>query len=259
MSWILPLLLGIVIGGFCLGVFAIGIVVLVFFLKMRNTHLFAIRHIHKGGSFTIERVVGRPMLHPKLGEVYYVSSLKAQKRQYIPIFGRSLELPLRGGMQRYFVPLAYYNNTYAPESVQTMVKDMGERIEIVQDAITKKPVAKIIKEEIERPIIKPLAQSMRQFHLFNDAAINDEYKADKSWIEQWGPWIGAALIIFVALIFAVMVMVFGMQAASNMPSLETFSETVAARTAEILGNQSNTTNAPPTVDLPFLSRSEATP
>ena len=222
--------------GFIVGTFATGMFFIVaigamwFFYTMHNAKYN--RHIRinnkTAGKDTVEVYRGRLMKHKTLGDVYHVPALKREDRHYIPFTGKSHEFPMNK-RKEFFVPLTFYDGTYAPEQYEhteeverdVIIKKYGDltedeyfKLDIAEREKNKK-LYKVsfhkVKQKVVSYIVKPTKYSMRQFNLNMDTSIKDDFFLNPGFWDKYGGLMVGFGIILISAVVAIVMIVFAYQ------------------------------------------------
>lgn len=244
-------ILWLTVGIFATTLFFILAIVIVWLMMMIHNQQFnrQIRITNKtAGKDLAELYRAKLINHKTLGEVYYIPALKKEKRHYVPYYGKQYEYPTNKNKLSY-VPLSYYNGTYAPEGYAHTEEEKQEVIRLFINGVNEKEFHLLpendkrrdkphkleyrkVEETIEKNIIKPTKYSMRHFNLEMDTAIKDDFFLMPGFWDRYGGYILSFGLAMSGAIVAIIMIVFayqwGVDVSQNAPEwMRGFMEQVA--------------------------------
>lgn len=242
-------------GGFLgfLGAVVVGLFCYLFYFMNESKHKYLLvinSYNEKGGKVTESRKA-RKEVHKELGSVYVLPDYEKTNRMYVPDVGTIHEYPIIGNMfRKVIVFLTYRDGAYAPMSDE--IKHI-EKVKVIKerdilDSKTGKPTGKkqyyVDYVDVETWIAKPAKTSLRQFHLYADSVVLENFKNEKSWWEKHGGIVLAMSMIVMTVILCIMMLVLTAENADKVVTLlPQAADQVAARTAELLAQQNVSTQS----------------
>lgn len=220
-------LLGMIAAVF-FGMVIAGLWALIYFVSNRDyKYTVRIRNM-TGGKAIMELHKAKKLNHPKLGECYYVPSLKSQKRHLLPYHGSSYELPISG--KKWFVPFTYFDGEYTPEEfephslkVQREVIVKVSDLTDVEKAIVEKRNPKELLDDFVKImreksvfILRPVNKAIRKWVLDADRVINEENELRLSWFERNKDFIMLTVMVIIAGVVCFLMILFSAQYATNL-------------------------------------------
>lgn len=246
---IVSILSGGFLGFLAAVVFAMAIYLYWFMQESKNKYLLIVNSYNDLGGKTVEILKARKEVNKELGSCYVLPKYEKTNRMYAPDVGTIHEYPITGDIFRKFaVFLTYRDGTYSPmvDEIKAKEKVKYIREEDIIDQKTGAPSGKkrfvIDEKEIETWATKPAKSSMRQFHLYADSMVLENFRDEQSWLQKYGPLVLGMSMVLGAVVLCVMMLILTAENADKIVTLlPQASEQIAARTAEIIAQQNETT------------------
>lgn len=207
------IIFGVFIGGIAGVIFCLIVGAVIFLIRMmimaKYNRIIRV-NVVTAGRIVAEWHKGYLIKHKTLGECYVVPKLHRENRKFINYFGSKYEYPTNKSRIKY-VPVTYYQNVYVPEEYESLEQRDMETIEYNK---TTKKYEKLISS-VTCSIVTPVKNSMRQFNLAADKAIQEEYNIPVGFFERNKAVILALGMLFITGAVCALIIIFTYQSAAD--------------------------------------------